>query len=358
MSTSFNQDQEPAVNEVDMNINRRSLLVQTAQRLNAKKVSPGIFFQCFWNEEFGDLEPRHYHSSAEKDAVVDDWIVNPSLIFEDRPNKAPDVGVTNLEYCNFLGQYSRAWLKDPWTDMWTPYWINKEHEPMFRRLVPKKPIPNEISDIDLRRMGRTRIAVSQRLWDEQVAATRRQQANLSSQLSLDGCALAEAILPPLMCAAVRRYYRSLLAAGKVKLGDGLTDQRFGLHSEALATYFHKQFTAFVGRAFGVPVKPSFAYFTSYQNGASLRPHLDREQAEYSISLLVDYSPEPDYKSGWPLYVRSPDGTRWSALNATIGDGMFLKGRQLEHYRDALSTGHFSTSLLLHYVDESFKGDLW
>src|SRR5205085_12676542 len=125
-------------------------------------------------------------------------------------------------------------------------------------------------------------------------------------------------------------------------------------------------------------KPSYVYAASYKEGAVLDPHVDREQCEYSISLQVDYYPEPlDGISPWPLFLEpfvppkdasasdrrfeqsefKSDDELKRAVHLANGDGLLYKGRELVHYRNALPDGNRSTSLFFHYVSESFSGTL-
>jgi hypothetical protein len=158
---------------------------------------------------------------------------------------------------------------------------------------------------------------------------------------------------------LRQYYRALVAGGSLPLGDSRVPDRYRLHSEVIASFLHPQLAPLVSRIAGEPVKPSYVYFASYRPGASLPRHVDREQCEFSISLLADYLPDPDGPCGWPLFMehpRSPDTV--GAVDLSIGDAVLYRGRELLHYRYALPEEHQSTSLFLHYVREDFAGDLW
>src|SRR5258705_7366947 len=119
-----------------------------------------------------------------------------------------------------------------------------------------------------------------------------------------GYVIVRDLIHPLELAALRQYYRALLAGGDIPKGDWI-EQRYGLHSEMMATFLHLQLRDLVGQIAGEPVKPSFVYLGSYREGAMLPRHMDRPQCEFSISFLVDYSPEPDGPCGWPLYLENP-----------------------------------------------------
>jgi hypothetical protein len=107
---------------------------------------------------------------------------------------------------------------------------------------------------------------------------------------------------------------------------------------------------------GRPVRPSYCYVGSYVRGASLLPHTDRQQCEYSISLTIDYEPARTRQDAWPLYLAPKDESP-VAIKLAMGDGLLYRGRALTHYRETLTDGDLATSVFLHYVDADFRGSL-
>jgi hypothetical protein len=94
---------------------------------------------------------------------------------------------------------------------------------------------------------------------------------------------------------------------------------------------------------------------SYLSGAELKKHTDREQCEFSITLCLDFSPEPAQQTPWPIKLDTATGT--VTVYQSLGDGLAYRGTRLPHYRDALADGRTSTSIFLHYVSADFKGSL-
>jgi alkylated DNA repair dioxygenase AlkB len=164
------------------------------------------------------------------------------------------------------------------------------------------------------------------------------------------------LIHPAQVAALRRYYRELVAEGHVGQSDRQVPLRFAAHNEPLSSLFHRALAGLVGELAGERVKPSYVFFAAYQPGAVLEPHRDRDQCAISISLLLDYQPDPEADSPWPLHLGLDQGRR-AAIRLGLGDGLFYRGTELVHWRDALPEGHASTSLFLHYVPESFEGSL-
>ena len=72
-------------------------------------------------------------------------------------------------------------------------------------------------------------------------------------------------------------------------------------------------------------------------------------------MLIDYSPEPDAESPWPLWLDAKHGP--IAIHQRLGDTLIYRGRELPHYRHQLPAGHTSTHLFFHYVPADFTGSL-
>jgi len=168
-----------------------------------------------------------------------------------------------------------------------------------------------------------------------------------------------AVLPGLITgphlASLRRYHRQLLAAGSLRFGDGQCHLRWVAHNERAARTLQRQLAPLMAEVAGVSIKPSYVYTACYESGAELLRHTDRAQCEYSISMSVDFQPEPAGPTPWPLCLETPTGT--VAIRQSLGDALFYRGRHLPHFRSRLPPGYRSTSVFLHYVDSYFGGPL-
>jgi hypothetical protein len=164
-----------------------------------------------------------------------------------------------------------------------------------------------------------------------------------------------ALIHPYHIAALRRYYRHAIRKGMIQLGDDQSRLRYAIHNEPVARFFHHQITATLSAIAGEPLKPSYVYLASYLGGAELKKHRDREQCEFSITLCLDYSPEPHLATPWPIRLDTSRGQ--VTVYQALGDGLAYRGTQLPHYRDRLDPGQTSTSIFFHYVSASFTGPL-
>ncbi len=172
---------------------------------------------------------------------------------------------------------------------------------------------------------------------------------------VNGFTTVDGLIHPFHVASLRARYRRLLRTNALQLGDNQCERRYVAHNEPVARYFHHQLVPAVSRLVGRPIKPSYAYLVDYEYGASLAPHTDRDQCEYSLSTCIDYAPDPAGHTPWPLLLHLT--THDVAVHQALGDSLLYRGRHIEHSRPPLQKGHTSVSLLFHYVDADFSGPI-
>jgi len=170
-----------------------------------------------------------------------------------------------------------------------------------------------------------------------------------------GYAPLSGLIHPFHVAALRRYYRCLIRKGKIRLGDEQSSLRYVAHNEPVARFFHQQIALALSAVAGQPLQPSYVYMASYLSGAELKKHVDREQCEFSITLCLDFSPEPELSTPWPICLDSANGK--VVVYQGLGDGLAYRGTRLPHYREKLGPGQTSTSIFFHYVSADFQGRL-
>ena len=98
---------------------------------------------------------------------------------------------------------------------------------------------------------------------------------------------------------------------------------------------------------GLELLPTYTYFRFYRPGDILKPHIDRDACEFSVSICLGW----DYKGddySWPIYI---NGTR---VVLEIGDAAIYKGIDIEHWRDEFiaKEGSWHAQAFLHYVDKN------
>lgn len=187
-------------------------------------------------------------------------------------------------------------------------------------------------------------------------AERRQQIERDRQ-ALHGrrWVVLDEVMPPVQIAALRRFYRDLIGEGFIRFADPEWPNRYFASREPLTYFYQQQLTGLIGEIAGEPVKPSFAFLASYRPGAELKPHRDREQCYYGMSVLLDHG-QPDAVSNWPIYMQPPGATDGEAIRASLGDGVLYFGEEVVHYRYPLTEG-YSTLWFLFWVPQDFQGSL-
>jgi hypothetical protein len=163
------------------------------------------------------------------------------------------------------------------------------------------------------------------------------------------------LIHPFHVAALRRYYRCLIRRGMIQLGDKQSALRYVVHNEPVARFFHQQIMLAFSAVANQPLKPSYVYLASYLSGAELKKHVDREQCEFSITLSLDFSPEPELATPWPICLDTANSK--VRVHQALGDGLAYRGTRLPHYREELGPGQTSTSIFFHYVSADFEGKL-
>jgi hypothetical protein len=254
----------------------------------------------------------------------------------------------------FAKQGQMVWIRDPASDALQPFWLGCELTTMLCGVQPGDTAPA------LSPQARRKLIMANVLVPRDYVSRRSQQwADIVSvtgaQFQSQGYAPVGRLIHPFHIAALRRYYRHQLRTGKLHLGDSQSPLRFVSYNDPVARFFHQQLTAAIAAFAGEPLKPSYVYLASYKAGAILEKHTDREQCDFSVTLCLDYSPEPRNATPWPIHLHKKSGK--VIVFQAIGDALLYRGCQLPHSRDCLPQGHTSTSIFFHYVRQGFTGSL-
>lgn len=322
----------------------------------AKLRCRGQALSCFLDEQPLDLIPRRARQGIASATSDRGLVVNSSFRYEPRGEPPPEIRHRPPLMDGLLRGFPLAWIEDPGTGIWAPFWARDEWVQALESLRPGQPAHPTLPQHVHQTLAMVNVLVAPADEQEQREKWERICRDAGSQFRTRGYAVVRDLIHPVHIGALRRYYRALVAGGRLPRGDDQVAERYRLHSEPVAMFFHGQLTSLVSLIAGEAVKPSYVYFASYPPGSALPRHLDRVQCEFSISLLVDYSPEPDGPCGWPLFLENPDvpdGVFGADLG--VGDAVLYRGRQLAHYRDRLPEGHQSSSIFLHYLREDFVG---
>ncbi len=311
---------------------------------------PRSLFHCRLDDQPDHLVPARPLRPEYWEGLTDrPFFLNPTCIFtrdDEVSGAAPTEGFAADEM---------VWIRDPGSEALQPFWLGLELSAMLSGAQPGDPAPTALSA----RARRVLIAANVLVPDDYDFRRRQRWAEI---VSLTGPKFQEMeyapvgrLLHPFHISALRRYYCHQLRTGKLRLGDSQSPRRYVSYNDPVARFFHQQLTSAVSAFAGERVKPSYVYLASYQEGATLPTHTDREQCEFSVTLCLDYAPEPRCATPWPLLLHKKSGK--VTVFQAIGDALLYRGCQVPHSREALPAGHTSTSIFFHYVREDFAGSL-
>ena len=320
---------------------------------NAGTSLPRRLFHCLLDDQPDHLVPARYlqeweeHQDRPLFFNPDCWIANNGQL--------PDRFENNSDVLNhFAREVDVIWIKNSTRDALLPFWLGAEFKTALAGLRPGDRAPASLSSDARRILAMAEVLVPadheearNRAWDE--------ISQCALQFKEKRYAPVGQLIHPFHISALRRYYRHLIRQREIPLGDSQSQLRYATQNEPVARFFHHQLTQTVSSIVQQQVKPSYVYLGAYQGGAELEAHIDREQCEFSISLCIDYSPEPARQTPWPLHLQTSTGK--TTVFQGIGDGLIYCGRELPHSRDPLALGNTSTSIFFHYVPRDFQGPL-
>lgn len=314
-------------------------------------------FYCLLDELPLHLVPMHArkHLSGIPEKTLDGLILNPDCDFRPADDLPKVVAESDEVRSVFASQGVIAWVRSRGGSLW-PFWLGPCIEATINEIRSGKSIPNSTPKEMISVLTSAGILV-QRDEDRPFTKLLEEERTAKTRILFRSkeYAAIPSLLHPFHVAVLRRYYRALIRQGRIQLGDAQSSLRYAVHNDPVARFFHRQLTRKISDVAGEPLKPSYVYLASYQSGAELKKHTDREQCEFSITLCLDFSPEPILATPWPICLQTPNST--VQVYQALGDGLAYRGTRLPHFRSPLGPGQTSTSIFFHYVSESFRGPL-
>jgi len=329
-------------------------LMGVGSRQTLTATLPPSQFHCLLDELPLHLIPRRQLESPDEQNSAQ-LVVNPQCAVLPAGQMPAELESQRDLLENFYLQGTIAWVRDPATGALYPFWLSARLEDTVSRLRS-----GELAPLSLRAEVRELLAGAGILTTADHAESRI--AEWAEVVRKSACQFREkgyvplcSLIHPFNLAALRRYYRHAIRRGSIRLGDEQSSRRYVAHNESVARYFHHQLARAIGAIAGEGIKPSYVYLASYLSGAELMKHTDRVQCEFSVTLCLDFSPEPELATSWPIRLNTGKGS--VAVYQALGDGLVYSGTKVPHYRNALADGYTSTSIFFHYVTADFSGPL-
>jgi hypothetical protein len=329
-------------------------LLGTAWRQTHTSTLPPDLFFCLLDELPLHLIPQPFLASVHRRRLVHGPVyLNPDCTIQSAEEFPVELAGHEELADGFARQGSIAWVGDSLNRFPAPFWLGPRLEKTVRNLPVNEPV--SLAEHERFLLAAAGIVMPEDRvsapgsGNDGVLARARASFREKSYVALRG------IIHPFQVAALRRYFRYQLRHGAFQLGDRDNRRRYVAKNEPVARFFHHQLTHLVSAIAGQAVKPSYVYFASYLSGAELIKHTDRPQCEFSITLCLDFSPEPALATSWPIRLETPKGM--VVVYQALGDGLVYRGPQVPHYRTPLKHGQTSTSIFFHYVADDFEGPL-
>lgn len=281
--------------------------------------------------------------------------MNPQCLVRWAGDLPEELASREADFTGFALQGTIAWVRDPVSGCLLPFWLGPRFEAALRDLRPGEPVPFGLDGEVLQLLVEAGIVISSGHTAQRMQSWESQLASAGPEFRKKGYAPLGQLIHPFHLAALRRYYRYLIRTGAIRLGDGQSPRRYVSYNDPVARFFHGFLTHKLSQVAGEPLKASYVYLASYLSDAELKKHTDREQCEFSLTLCLDFSPEPALQTRWPIRLSTPEGR--VAVYQALGDALAYRGTRLPHYRDVLPEGQTSTSIFFHYVSADFTGSL-
>ncbi|MCW3818992.1 sulfotransferase [Micromonospora sp. DR5-3] len=281
--------------------------------------------------------------------------VDPTVVLQDRVSVPLALARRTRFRDRFRPGHPVLWVEDVATGALRAYWVRSEELAAVRSLVPRAVAPAGLPEGLRDRLVGAGVLTTEAERGRRAAAAALADSVAAREFAAGDLCQVTGLVDEPQRRALDRYYETLIGTGGWPLGDDQVAGRYGWHNEPLSRFLHHQFVPLIGRLVGQPVRPSYSYVSAYRAGAVLNRHLDREQCEFTVSLLIAES-GPVVAGGWPLHFDTPAGTL--TLTQRPGEAVLFRGTRLPHYRPPLPDGNTHTSMLFHYVPAGFRRTLY
>ena len=324
---------------------------ETSRQARAATFPPDLYW-CLLDELPLHLLPAGTFTSATLDR--ERFVLNPAVRFL-AEGQIPDELTSQSELLeSFALQGTTAWVPRSDTGALLPFWLSERLKEALEKAPPGGNRP-ELTSQELLILRAAGLVQSQEVTEHEREHWRGVILRGSEMFGQRNYAPIRNLIHPFHVAALRRYLRYRIRRGMITLGDEQCSRRYGVHNDSVTRFFHHHLVDTVSAVVGERVKPSYVYAACYVSGAELRKHIDREQCEFSVTLCLDFSPEPKKETPWPIRLDTARGP--ISVCQSLGDGLVYRGTRVPHYRDVLTEGQTSTSIFFHYVRENFEGSL-
>jgi hypothetical protein len=116
------------------------------------------------------------------------------------------------------------------------------------------------------------------------------------------------------------------------------------HTESLLVHLKYRIENITGKK----LHECYSYYRNYYHNAILPKHIDRESAEFSVTICINKDTD------WPIFIEDNAGVAHE-IELNPGDMIVYRGDVLRHWRNTYS-GETHRQIFLHYVEAGGKHD--
>jgi hypothetical protein len=184
-------------------------------------------------------------------------------------------------------------------------------------------------------------------------------------------AVLRGLLAPYEARVLRSHYRELLATDEFLVSDHDPFVKT-CTSDRVGYFVNQRVKPVIEMLAGQRLQISYSYLVKYYGLAGntgLRPHTDQVDNEFTVTIAVDWEPEPSgpvpiffsrerqpvFEDG--MWQKLPPAEQAVKVVLGRGDAMLFRGRRHTHWRPPYPLGENSTNLLVHFVKADYPAHL-
>lgn len=170
----------------------------------------------------------------------------------------------------------------------------------------------------------------------------------------NSCIFVKGFIDPQGIATISRYMEFSLQQNAFK-GDDDSTSRYAKYADPLIETVLQNSLSYMEEITGKALYPTYSYARVYVQGDELKPHVDREACQISVTVHVATKGD-----SWPIWMKVP-GKEPVSFVLEPGDAVVYKGCEVTHWREKAVNTEVNAQFMLHYVDQqgpcaAFKWD--
>ena len=158
--------------------------------------------------------------------------------------------------------------------------------------------------------------------------------------------LVKQFLDPQSITTISQYLENSLKRYPQRTNGEDESSKIAWYGDPLMDIILKNSLPEVEAATGLQLDPTYSFARVYQKGDELKPHVDREACEVTVTCNIATIGER-----WPIYMKA-FGKEPVTHYLEPGDACVYKGCEVTHWRKKAVDTDINVQLMLHYVDKN------